>query len=99
MTRPRPTLSLASCFSSLRDETQLTQGLPVEHGMPDSPVILNQSSAVVVINSTSPIKNDSTWIRPYNLSLYDQQVIKSGQLLNNNIIYAVQCLLPEQSER
>ena len=52
----------------------------------------------VVINSTSPIKDDSTWIRQYNLSLYDQQVIKSGEWLNDNIIYAAQCLLSEQSE-
>ena len=66
--------------------------------MPGSPVIPDQSSAVVVINSTSPVKNDNTWIKQYNLSLYDQQVIKTGEWLNDNIIYAAQCLLSEQSE-
>ena len=70
----------------------------VEVDLPGSPVILNQSSEVVVNNSTSPIKDYNIWICQYNLSLDDLQVIKNGEWLNDNIIYAVQCLLSEQSE-
>ena len=92
-------LKLLSSLPDSIDETQLSQDLTqVEDDLPSSPVISNQSSAVIVINSTSPIKDSNIWIRQYNVSLDDLQVIKNSEWLNDNIIYAAQCLLLEQSE-
>lgn len=70
----------------------------VEDDFPGSPVIPNQSSEVVVNNSTSPIKDNNIWIHQYIISLNDLQVIESGEWLNDDVIYAAQCLLSQQSE-
>ena len=88
--------SQSGALVTINSMSPTSQDLPVDHDMPGSPAIPSQSGALVTINSTSPTKDDNTWIRQYNLTLYDHQVIKTGEWLNDNIIYAAQCLLSEQ---
>ena len=58
----------------------------------------NHTSVASHVISPSPVKDDGNcWLRKLDLTFRDKLIIQSTEWLNDNIMYASQCLLRDQN--